>query len=84
MSDDDAKAVKSRADMLKGNCILGLRFRRDFISPRARMNAINRLVSPNFDYLELPGCGHSTLTVARHSLGLEKTISFLAERLRTR
>jgi hypothetical protein len=79
ISDEDAKAVTARAD--RQDCVLGLRFRRDFISPRARMNAVGQLVGPNFDCLELPGCKHSTLTVDRHPRALEKTISFLSKRL---
>jgi hypothetical protein len=84
MSDDDIKAVKTRTNRPGEKCVLGLRFQRDLISPRARMNAIGRLVGPNFDYLEVAGCGHSTLTVDRHPHALEKTISFLSERLGTR
>jgi len=81
MSDDDATAVKARTNRPGAKLVLGLRFQRDLISPRARMNAVGRLVGPDFDCLELPGCGHSTLTVDRHPRALERTISFLSERL---
>ena len=84
MSDEDANAVKSRIDGLGEKCVLGLRFQRDLISPRARMNAVSRLLGHNFDYLELPGCKHSTLTVDCDPRALEKTISFLHQRLHRR
>ena len=83
MFDGDVNAIKARTDRLGETCVLGLRFRWDLISPRARMNAIRRLVGPNFDCLELRGCRHSTLT-DRHPRALEKTISFLSERLGTK
>jgi dienelactone hydrolase len=84
MSADDSEAVKVRANALGAKCVLGLRYQRDLISPRARMKAVSRLVGSNFDCLEPKGCRHSTLTVDRHPRALETTISFLSERLGTK
>jgi hypothetical protein len=82
ISEEDATAIRARAD--REECVLGLRFRRDFVSPRTRMNTVSRLVGPNFDCLQIPGCGHSTLTANSSPHALEKTILFLSRRLRTR
>jgi len=81
MSDDDAKDVKARTDALGETCVLGLRFQRDWICPRVRMNAISNLIGGSFEYFELPGSGHATLTLDCHPRALEKSILFLRARL---
>jgi dienelactone hydrolase len=81
MSEDDAAKVKARAASLGRNCVLALRYEGDSISPAARIKAIEGLIGSSLEYMELPGRKHSTLTVHRDSGALEKTISFLSERL---
>jgi dienelactone hydrolase len=83
MAVTDAAAVKERVSRLGRNCVLGLRYERDTICPVERVRTIKDLIGSGFDYLELPGSKHSTLTVDRHSLALARTISFLSERLNT-
>jgi hypothetical protein len=43
---------------------------------------MKELLGSNFEYIELPGRKHSTLTMDRHPKALDRTISFLTERLR--
>ena len=82
-SSQATKATESRVADIDRNCVLGLRYQRDLISPGARVNAIKELIGPGFSYLELPGCRHSTLTVHRDPRALERTVSFLSECLFT-
>jgi dienelactone hydrolase len=81
MSNVDAAAVKDRVTKLQKTCVLGLRYDRDFISPRARIKTITELIGTAFDYVELSGCAHSSLTVNPHPRALEATISFLSKHL---
>jgi dienelactone hydrolase len=84
LSDADAEAVQRRVAGDRGYCVLGLRYADDRIAPKARIETIKELIGSSFEYLELPGKKHSTLTVDRHPRALERTISFLAERLHSR
>ena len=84
LSDTDAAAVRRRITGDRGYRVLGLRYADDRIAPKARIETIKELVGPGFEYLELPGNKHSTLTIDRHPRALERTISFLSERLHKR
>ena len=84
LSEADATAVQRRVARDRGYCVLGLRYADDWIAPKARIETIRELIGPNFEYLELPGRKHSTLTVDRHPRALERTIAFLSERLHNR
>jgi dienelactone hydrolase len=81
LSDTDARAVRRRVGSDPGYCVLGLRYAGDRIAPKERIQTIRDLIGPRFEYLELPGDKHSTLTVDRHPRALDRTISFLSERL---
>jgi dienelactone hydrolase len=81
LSETDTAAVRDRAAKLGPNCVLGLRYAADKIAPREKIDAIRQLIGPAFDYEELPGDQHATLTVHRHPRALERTIAFLSERL---
>jgi dienelactone hydrolase len=81
ISETDALAVKRRVGRLGPSCVLGLRYQRDSICPEARINAVKNLIGDGFEYMPLHGSQHATLTVHRHPYALEKTISFLKERL---
>jgi hypothetical protein len=80
----DAEAVQRRVADDRAYCVLGLRYADDRIAPKARIDTIKDLIGSSFEYFELPGDKHSTLTVHRDPRALERTISFLSERLRTR
>jgi dienelactone hydrolase len=77
----DEAAVRARALQLGVGCVLGLRYAEDRISPRARVEAIRRLIGPALRYVEVPGKKHATLTEDRHPTALSETIGFLSERL---
>jgi len=81
MSEQDAAAVKARTEQLGPNCVLGLRYACDSVCPAERMRAIRNLIGPAFDYEEMPGNKHATLTIDRHPRALQRTITFLTERL---
>jgi dienelactone hydrolase len=81
LSEADTRAVKVRAAALGANCVLGLRYASDRISPREKVDSIKALIGPAFDYQELPGDEHSTLTAHRHPQALARTIAFLQARL---
>ena len=81
LSEADARAVKARTAALGANCVLGLRYASDRISPRPKIDTIKSLIGPAFDYHEFPGDQHSTLTVHRHPDALARTIAFLQARL---
>jgi dienelactone hydrolase len=84
LSDTDAAAVRRRVAGDCSYCVLGLRYADDRIAPKARIETMKELVGSGFEYLELPGNKHSTLTIDRHPRALERTISFLSERLGTK
>jgi dienelactone hydrolase len=84
LSDTDAAAVRRRVAGDHSYCVLGLRYADDRIAPKARIETMKELVGSAFEYLELPGNKHSTLTIDRHPRALERTISFLSERLHER
>jgi hypothetical protein len=81
MCEVDVDAVRDRIARDPNYCVLGLRYKSDFVSPKARINSIIDLLGSKFEYIELPGHKHSTLTLHRHPQALERTISFLAQRL---
>jgi dienelactone hydrolase len=82
MSKADIEIVRGRVLREPNYCVLGLRYEDDPLSPRARINTMKELLGSNFEYIELPGRKHSTLTMDRHPKALDRTISFLTERLR--
>ena len=81
LSEADARAVQARAAALGPKCVLGLRYAGDRIAPAERIESIRKLIGPAFDYEELAGNDHATLTVHRQARALERTIAFLRERL---
>ena len=81
MSRADAAAVKARTALLGEKCVLGLRYAGDRIAPAERIDSIRALIGPAFDFEEIPGDRHATLTVDRHPRALERTLAFLSERL---
>jgi len=81
LSPEDTLAVQSRASKLGANCVLGLRYQNDRISPKERFNAIRKLIGPALKYIELPGNKHSTLTEHRDNFALDSTVEFLREKL---
>jgi hypothetical protein len=81
LSDGDAAAVRGRIGADRDYCALALRYADDRIAPKARIETIKELIGSSFEYLELPGNKHATLTIHRHPRALERTISFLSERL---
>jgi dienelactone hydrolase len=84
LSDADAEAVQRRVGGDPDYCVLGLRYADDRIAPKARIETIIELIGSSFEYLELPGEKHATLTVDRHPRALERTVLFLSERLQQR
>jgi dienelactone hydrolase len=82
MSDADIGAVRGRIARERNYCVLGLRYEDDPLSPRARIDTMKELLGSSFECIELPGRKHSTLTRDRHPKALDRTISFLTERLR--
>jgi dienelactone hydrolase len=81
MSPEDAAAVKARTARLGASCVLALRYAGDRMAPAERIESIRTLIGPALDYEELEGSGHATLTVQRHPRALERTLTFLTERL---
>jgi hypothetical protein len=81
LSDGDVTAVRERIGRDQDYCVLGLRYANDRIAPKLRIESIKELIGSAFEYIELPGDKHSTLTIDRDPSALEHTISFLARRL---
>jgi hypothetical protein len=81
LSDSDVAAVRERVGRDRDYCVLGLRYANDRIAPKARIETIKQLIGSSFEYLEVPGDKHSTLTIDRDAGALERTVSFLASRL---
>jgi dienelactone hydrolase len=81
LSEAETADVKARTERLGAKCVLGLRYSCDRTCPAERMDSIRQLIGSAFDYEEIPGNRHATLTVHRHPRALERTIAFLSERL---
>jgi dienelactone hydrolase len=81
LSNSDVAAVRERVGRDRDYCVLGLRYANDRIAPKARIETIKELIGSSFEYLEVPGDRHSTLTIDRDPGALERTVSFLASRL---
>jgi dienelactone hydrolase len=81
LSDANMQAVKARTAALGANCVLGLRYADDRISPPEKFDSIRKLIGDAFDYDEFPGKLHATLTVHRQPQALARTIAFLQARL---
>jgi dienelactone hydrolase len=81
--DLDAAKARTQTKAFGPRSVLGLRYARDCISPRRRINAIKTEFEEAYDYQQIPGCGHSTLTdnPQSQSHALTRTIAFLKARL---
>lgn len=80
LSPDDLAAVKQRA---AGGCaVLGLQYDKD-IATGTRFETLTREIGDAFIRVEFPGRKHSTLTEHRQQVGVDRVLSFLAERLRS-
>lgn len=78
LSPADLADVRARA---AGGCqVLGLRYRDD-PAVGTRFDTLTEEIGDAFIRVELPGKGHSTLTVHRQQEGVDRVLAFLAARL---
>lgn len=79
LSPGDLAAVKQRA--AAGCQVLGLRYRDDSATG-TRFDTLSRELGDAFIRVEFEGKGHSTLTAHRQQDGVDRVLSFFAERLK--
>ncbi len=79
LSPRDLAAVKARA--AAGCQVLGLRFTRD-VAVGSRFETLSRELGDAFVRVEFPGIKHATLTLHRQQEGVDRVLSFFAEKLR--
>ncbi len=75
-----AAAKKAAAEKGPGS-ILGFRYEKDSICPRAKFERIRAEFGDSFDGTEIPGDGHSTLTEHLDDGALTKTLAFFKSKL---
>jgi len=80
ISPDDLAVVKQRA--AAGCDVLGLRYEKD-MATGTRFETLTREIGDAFIRVEFPGRKHSTLTEHRQQEGVDRVLSFFAEKLRT-
>ena len=79
LSPADLKTVKERA--AAGCEVLGLRYRKDPAVGK-RFETLTREIGEAFIRVELEGRGHSTVTVHRQQVAVDRVLRFFAEKLR--
>lgn len=78
LSPSDFAAMAARAT---GGCpVLGLRFAGDR-AVGTRFATLERALGDSFRHVDLPGSGHSTLTLHRSQVAVDAVLDFFAERL---
>ena len=80
LSPDDLAVVKQRA--AAGCAVLGLQYDKD-MATGTRFETLTREIGDAFIRVEFPGRKHSTLTEHRQQEGVDRVLSFFAEKLRT-
>jgi len=80
ISHDDLAVVKQRA--AAGCAVLGLRYEKD-MATGTRFDTLTREIGDAFIRVEFPGRKHSTLTEHRQQAGVDRVLSFFAEKLRS-
>ena len=79
LSPEDLAVVKQRA--AAGCSVLGLRYEKD-VPSGGRFGTLTREIGDAFIRVEFPGRKHSTLTEHRQQEGVDRVLSFFAEKLR--
>lgn len=80
--DDAQLAAAKKAAAEKGpGSIIGFRYEKDSICPRAKFERIRAEFGDSFDGTEIPGEGHSTLTEHLDDGALKKTLNFFKSKL---
>jgi dienelactone hydrolase len=78
LSPADLDAVKAKVNA--GCEVLGLRYKND-LAVGSRFETLRRELGDNFIAVEFPGMLHSTLTMHRQQLGVDRVLSFFREKL---
>ncbi len=81
MDDVQLEAAKKAAAAKGPGSIIGFRYEKDSICPRAKFERIRAEFGDSFDGAEIPGNGHSTLTEHLDDGALTKTLAFFQAKL---
>ena len=81
MDEAQLAAAKKAAKEKGPGSIIGFRYEKDGICPRAKFERIRAEFGDSFDGTEIPGPGHSTLTEHLDDGALSKTLGFFKARL---